>query len=263
MKFKMMRKSQVNQWQLWLISIVLFGIVACTAANEALEVTVTREVAAVTKTAVSPTPATPATTAEVEPTLPPTEIATQTPDPASIPQPTSVPARLITAEPIFTGGDLQFADWSPDGRYLAYFEYTEEQVATSPVEGLRGTYPGTFVFYDTQTGEKCTEYPLSGLFNYEGGGSGTQWRWLPDGRLLINVPDGQLLLTDAPCVAGENIAAQFDEPITSIGAFSPDERWLVLVGAGQYWLYEWSIGKAHPIADVQPDAFNNLSVVTR
>jgi len=60
---------------------------------------------------------------------------------------------------------------SPDGRYLAYFEYTEEQVAESPAEGLRGTYPGTFVFYDTQTGEKCTDYPYSGLFSYEGSDS--------------------------------------------------------------------------------------------
>jgi hypothetical protein len=133
------------------------------------------------------------------------------------------PANLITAEPIFTGGDLQFAGWSPDGRYLAYFEYTEEQVAESPVEGLRGTYPGTFVFYDTQTGEKCTDYPISGFFGYEGSGSGAQWRWLPDGQMLISLPDGQLLQTEAPCEPGENIAALFPNPISSIGSLSPNE----------------------------------------
>jgi hypothetical protein len=151
---------------------------------------------------------------------------------------------------------MQFVEWSPDGRYLAYFEYSEEQVATQPVEGLRGTYPGTFVFYDTQTGEKCTDYPFSGYFSYEGDTSGALWRWLPDGRLLINAADGWAL-TNAPCEAGINISEQLGIPIGSLGSFSPDERWLILVG-GQYWLYEWATGAIHTIPDVQPDAFNNL-----
>jgi hypothetical protein len=166
--------------------------------------------------------------------------------------------RLIMTEPLFTGGDLQFAGWSHDGRHLAYFEYTEEQVASAPFEGLRGSYPGTFVFYDTQTGEKCKEYPFSGFFPTEGPGGGRQWRWLPDGQLLLNLPDGQLLQTEAPCTAGENIAPLFPTPIASFGDFSPDERWLVLVGAGQYLLYDWSTRNTHPVAEVQPDEFKNL-----
>ena len=235
------------------MSVIFSGIVACAPSSEMAVV----ETVAV-ETAVSPTTIASPSPVPTKPTVTPMVTLTPTPVSSSTPEPSPVPDRLITAEPIFTGGDLQFVEWSPNGRYLAYYEYTDEQVAESPVEGLRGTYPGTFVFYDTQIGEKCTEYPLSGFFNYEGGGSGSQWRWLPDGRLLLNLPDG-LLLTEAPCVAGENVAGQVDEGITSIGTISPDERWLILTGVQQYWLYDWTAGSAHPIADVVPDSFNNLA----
>ncbi len=258
---KWINQLQRWPWRLWIISLVFLGAAACAPSNEVAEAPVIQDVVEVVETAVSPTPSaspSPAPTVETEPTPTPTATVTPTRLPTVTPKVTPVPVHLITAEPVFTGGDLRFMSWSPNGRYLAYFEYTEEQVAESPVEGLRGTYPGTFVFYDTQTGEKCTNYPLGGFFAYEGGGSGPQWHWLSDGRLLINLPDGQLLLTEAPCKAGENIAAQFPEPISSFGAVSPDERWMIFTGYAQYWLYNWSTGNAHPIAEVLPDAFNNL-----
>ncbi len=236
---------------------LLLALSACGQSESTAEPTVA---AAVTQTATA-VPLQPTEIATVIATATPTAtVDTATPEPEdSQPQPTDgtdTDEQIITDEPIFIGGDLQFVGWSPDGRYLAYFEYTEEQVAESPVEGLRGTYPGTFVIYDTQTGEKCTDYPLSGLFGYEGPGSGDQWRWLPDGQLLINLPDG-LLQTEEPCAAGENIPARLDGPITSIGPLSPNEQWLVLVGT-QYWLYDLTAQQAHPIAEVQPDAFNNV-----
>jgi hypothetical protein len=258
---KLMKPLQACFWKDWLIRLLFLALAACTPSNTADKATVTRQVATVAATAVSPTLSaspTPQPTPEMEPTLAPTATVSRTPIASRTPVPTLVPARLISVEPIFTGGDLQFWGWSPNGRYLAYFEYTEEQVATAPVEGLRGTYSGTFVIYDSQTGEKCTDYPLNGLFPYEGPGRGPQWRWLPDGRLLINLPDGQLLLTEAPCVPGENIASQLDGSILSFGPYSPDKNWLILSGGQQYWLYHWSTGEAHAIVDVQPDNFNNL-----
>ncbi len=54
---------------------------------------------------------------------------------------------LITEDPIFVGGDVWLEGWLPDGRYLAYFEYTQEQVDASlgpPVrlmEALSSTTP--------------------------------------------------------------------------------------------------------------------------
>jgi hypothetical protein len=260
MNVNWMNRLQMCLWRLWIISILIFCAAACTPANVVVEEAVTREVA-VGETAVSsaqlPTP-TSEQIIKTEPTLVPTIAVTQTPIPTPTPQVPLPQELLITDEPVFVGGDLQFAGWSPDGRYLAYFEYTEEQVAESPVEGLRGTYPGTFVFYDTQTGEKCSDYPISAFFSYEGAGSGSQWRWLPDGQLLLSLPDGQLLQSEAPCVAGENIAPLFAGSISSIGDVSPDEQWLILVSVGQYWLYHWSTQNAHPIAEVQVDAFNNM-----
>lgn len=198
-------------------------------------------------------------TAPLPTTTPSPTAAAPTAEPTT--SPTAAPTsaiRLITAEPIFTGGDLQFVGWSPDGRYLAHFEYTEEQVAESPAEGLRGTYPGTFVFYDTQTGEKCTDYPYSGFFSYEGSDSGAPWRWLTDGQLLLALPDGRLVQTSAPCAAEEDLTQIFPEPISAFQATSPNGQKLILQSSSQYWIYDWATQTALPIAEVQPDSFNNL-----
>lgn len=167
-------------------------------------------------------------------------------------------SNLVSAGPLFVGADLQYAGWSADGRYLAYFEYTEEQVEQSPVEGLRGTYPGTFVFYDTMTGEKCSDYPISGLFSYEGAGQDALWRWLPDGRLLISLPDGQLILTDAPCTPGQDFSSLFSSPVLAFGEMSPDGSWLVVKGADHYSLFNLLTQEVLPIAGIVPDPFNNL-----
>lgn len=234
----------------WLLVWLLLGS-AC-AQTEA------REEPIVEETAVA------AATVAIEATaVPPQPTATATPPPTAepTPAPTAAPTssvRLITDEPIFTGGDLQFVGWSPDGRYLAYYEYTEEQVAESPAEGLRGAYPGTFVFYDTQTGEKCTDYPYSGLFSHEGSDSGAPWRWLPDGQLLLALPDDRLVQTSAPCAAETDLTQIFPETISSIGATSPNGQKLILQSRTQYWIYDWAAQTALPIAEVQPDGFNNL-----
>ncbi|MCB8980117.1 MAG: hypothetical protein H6657_22115 [Ardenticatenaceae bacterium] len=233
----------------WLLTGLLV-ISACTQTDSATEPTVAAT-AVVTAAAVSPQP-----TATSTPH--PTE-AVPTAEPTTTP--TAVPTssvRLITDEPVFTGGDLQFVGWSPDGRYLAYFEYTEEQVAESPAEGLRGAYPGTFVFYDTETGEKCTDYPYSGLFSYEGSDSGAPWRWLPNGQMLLALPDGRLVQTSAPCAAETDLTQIFPKPISSIRAASPDGQKLILQSSSQYWLYDWAAQTALPIAEVRPDGFNNL-----
>jgi hypothetical protein len=226
----------------WLL-VGLFLASACTPTNS-------NETPIVEATAVPPQPTATTTPIPTE-TLPAAE-------PTAIP--TAVPTssvRLITDEPIFTGGDLQFVGWSPDGRYLAYFEYTEEQVAESPAEGLRGTYPGTFVFYDTETGEKCSDYPYSGFFSYEGSDSGAPWRWLTDGQLLLAF-DGRLVQTSAPCAAETDLAHIFPEPISAIQATSPNGQKLILQSSSRYWIYDWAAQTALPIAEVQPDSFNNL-----
>ncbi|MBK8901555.1 MAG: hypothetical protein IPM53_10255 [Anaerolineaceae bacterium] len=235
----------------WLLVCLLLGS-ACAQTNSGEEpiveeTAVVEAVTVIEATAPLPT-ATPRPT-EAAPTAEPTAIPTAVPTSA---------VRLITEAPIFTGGDLQFVGWSPDGRYLAYFEYTEEQVAESPAEGLRGTYPGTFVFYDTETGEKCTDYPYSGFFSYEGSDSGAPWHWLPDGQLLLALPGGQLLQTSAPCTAGEDLAALFPEPVSSLGPLSSNGQWIILTNSDQYWLFDLVNKTTHPIAEVQPDSFNNL-----
>lgn len=174
--------------------------------------------------------------------------ATPTPDPDAI---------LITDDPIFVGGDVRLQGWSPDGRFLAYFEYTEEQIAESPAD-IPGTAPGTFTFYDTITGQKCQRYSLDGRFPYEGPGYGRRFTWLANGDLLIFTQDGQIIQVDVPCGQEENLTVLFPEQMLNILSHSPDERLLLLTGATAYWLYNIESRTLYSIAEITPDSFNNL-----
>lgn len=153
--------------------------------------------------------------------------ATLTPDPDAI---------LITDEPIFVGGDMRLLGWSPDGRFLAYFEYTVEQIAESPVD-IPGTAPGTFTFYDTVTGQKCQRYSMDGRFPYEGPGCGRRFTWLANGDLLIFTQDGQIIQTNVPCGQEEDLTALFPKRVLNILSHSPGEQLLLLTGATADWLY--------------------------
>ncbi len=182
--------------------------------------------------------------------------ATSTPSPTATPTP-DPDAILITDKPIFAGGDVRLQGWSPDGRYLAYFEYTEEQLAESLVD-IPGTAQGTFTFYDTVTGQKCQRYSLDGRFGHEGPGFGQRFTWLPNGNLLIFTEDGQVFQADAPCGQDENLTALFPEQMLNILSHSPDKRLLLLTGATAYWLYNVENRAVYPIAEIVSDSFNNL-----
>ncbi len=166
---------------------------------------------------------------------------------------------LITEEPIFVGGEVRLEGWSPDGRYLSYFEYTQEQLDESPWPGVPGTAEGSFVIYDTTTGEKCTDYELDATYPYEGPGWGIRHLWLPDsGDLLILTQDGRLWQAGAPCEEAVELTAVFPETMRYFHSFSPDETHLLLAGETSYWLYDWRNHTAIQVPEVMPDMFNNL-----
>jgi hypothetical protein len=170
----------------------------------------------------------------------------------------SIPLRDITNEPVFTGSNVRLMGWSPDSRYLTYFEYTEEQVAQSSYPDVPGTAPGTFTIYDTATNEKCQRYRLDGTFGPEGPGHGQRHTWLSNGDLLIITADGQVWQADTPCGLEQNLTGAFAEPIRYIVNFSPDGDYALFAGQTAYWLYHLESGAAHPIKEIAPDFFNNL-----
>lgn len=200
-------------------------------------------------------------TPQPPPTAIPTAVPSSTPLPPPSPTATAVPTatpQILTTVPIFTGGDVWLQDWSPDDRYLAYFEYTEEQIAQSPVPGLRGTVPGTFTIYDTITGEKCQRYPLDATFPHEGPSHGRRHFWLPDGRLLVLLPDGRVIRVDAPCGAETELTPRFPGGVRNIVNLSPDETHLLLTGGMAYWLYNLQNQEVYAISEIIPDPFHNL-----
>lgn len=207
-------------------------------------------------------------TATSEPTLAPTAVPSPTtiPSPTVVPSPTPVPSptlpadtTLITAEPLFSGPDLRFVQWSPDDRYLAYFEYTAEQAAQSETPQIPGTFPGTFTIYDAETDEKCQAYDLGGYYWYEGPGPAQQIAWLANGDFLVILPDGQMLLSDRPCGEAQPLHMRFPEQIKGLENTSPSGRYLLLLGTTAYWLYEIGTDNIYPLPEIEPDAFNNLA----
>ena len=165
-------------------------------------------------------------------------------------------AAPITEPPIFQGGDVRLLDWSPDGRYLAYFEYSEEQMAVSP--SYPGAAEGTFTIYDTAAGTKCQDYPLSGKFAYEGPGLGRRHQWLPNGDLFVLTVPGNTFQVSLPCQ--EQAPPLFTKAFQNIPSISPDESTLVLAGTDSYWLYNWQTQTLWALdAEIPPSTYNTLA----
>ena len=247
--------------------LLLMGVllVACRPTdNEAIAVTRVEEATEVAPiaTAIEPTvtatlPASNPTATPAPPTPAPT-VTTVPPTITIIPAPTTAaPMVAITSPPIFTGGDLRLSSWSPDGRYLPYFEYSQEQIEQS--SGFLGEAEGTFTIYDTVTQAKCQAYALSAGFNVEGPGLGQRHIWLANGDLFIITQAGQVLQTAVPCSdTDQDLTAVFPEPLLRIENASPDGSQLLLVSHNRYLLYNIADKTVHPIVEIMPDNFNNM-----
>ncbi|MCA9932418.1 MAG: hypothetical protein H6662_11610 [Ardenticatenaceae bacterium] len=184
-----------------------------------------------------------------------------TPTPAAAPTPLPIPTPnsniiAITEPPIFDDGAVRLQGWSPDGRYLAYFIYTQEQLDASP--GPPGAAEGTFTLYDSATGAICQQYPLSGTFSYEGPGKGQQFTWLPDGSFFVLTQDGRVLQSAMPCGGDVDLTAVFPEPLSRIESLSPDQSLLLLTSQNSYLFYNWQTQAITLIPEVTPDSMNNL-----
>jgi WD40 repeat protein len=165
-------------------------------------------------------------------------------------------AAAITEPRIFQGGNVLLLDWSRNGRYLTYFEYTEEQIAVNP--NYLGGAEGTFTIYDTTTGTKCQDYPLSGNYAYEGSGLGERHLWLPNGDLFLLTEQGDSFQIATPCQ--EQAVPLFAEPFQHIASLSPDESTLVLGGVTGYWLYNWQAQTSWAMdAEIPPSTYNSLA----
>lgn len=165
-------------------------------------------------------------------------------------------AYMVTDPPLFVGGEVRLLGWSPNGRYLSYFEYTQAQLDESP--GIPGSAEGTFVIYDVESGARCTDYGLDARYPYEGPGRGAQRMWLPDGAGLLILVEGQLLQTAEPCGEAVDLTAVFPEPPQYFGGFLPDPSLLLVAGESRYYFYDWQNRSVTELPEVVPDQFNNL-----
>ncbi len=123
---------------------------------------------------------------------------------------------------------------------------------------MHDTAPGTFIIYDTLTGEKCQRYPFNVSFPDKIFGYGRRYLWLPNGGLLTLMPDGQLIQTDTPCGTEIDLTSHFPEKILNIFSLSPDGTHLLLTGDTAYWLYNWQSQEAYPITEITPHALHHL-----
>jgi hypothetical protein len=155
------------------------------------------------QTAVTPAPTSPPPAATATPTI----LAAPTLDPPT-PTPTYTAVPQPTIEPVATAARLFPHSWSPDGRWLAYWTFTDDEVAldfTLP--------PGTLHFWDAGTGESC-QSAVDVAYGY----LDAALVWLPDGRIQARAEPA--VLEGTPCGDDFALAAQSHFP-PAAAAFSP------------------------------------------
>lgn len=118
-------------------------------------------------------------------------------------------------EPIATAARVFPHSWSPDSETLAFWTFTEEEVAadfTLP--------PGTLSFYQTRTGETCQS-----SVNVSYGYGSQVISWLSEGRIEVLNDQGQIL-HGTPC-QDDFVVADGGETTIEGKALSPDDRFYV------------------------------------
>ena len=128
-----------------------------------------------------------------ETTAPAPTATTKPPTPTPTLVETAIPG--TTLDPVVTAARIFPLSWSPDNEMLAYWTFTDEEVAldfTLP--------PGTLNFFNISTGESC-QSSLDVGYGY----LSPTLAWLPDGRVQVLVEQGAMEGT--PCQDDFNVTA--------------------------------------------------------
>ena len=164
------------------------------------------------------------TAAHPSPSLPAMTTATAKP-PRTSPTPT-LESLGTPIEPLVTAPRILLHSWSPDGKFLAYWTFTQEEVAADY------TYPpGTLNFLNIGNGQICQPpkpvgYPYSGT---------SPIAWQPDGRILV-ITAGEVLL-GRPCQQDFADVTGRLPGVLGIAIASPDDTVWLLSNEKGYSLY--------------------------
>ncbi len=146
------------------------------------------------------------------------------PEPELAPDPDAV----VGVAPVFGPLQMRLSTWSPDGSYLAFWQYDTADVAANP------QFPaGTLSFFDVESGRTCT-YPRDA---YDGaGGLVEQHAWLNDGRLLVFNDDGSYTVAEVCAEDDGQVSGPAPLTIERIMAANVDHDQWLLLGADGYAL---------------------------
>ena len=134
------------------------------------------------------------------PILAPSSTASPSPTASAIAAHTNSPATTPTRQPplppLATASVINFAGWSLDSRWVAYWTYTWEEIDAMPDHGGPFDYPpGVLHFTELASGASCEySYPASLLY------SRPVFAWQEDGRAAVLADDG-IVRVGAPCAA--------------------------------------------------------------
>jgi len=120
----------------------------------------------------------------------PSRTPTTTPPATRTPAPTATPWPL--PETLATAASIEFAGWSPDSRWVAFWAFTQETIDNLP-QNDGGPYdmPGALHFYHLASGEMC-EYPQIVSFRHP------VFAWQDDGCAAVLGDDG-VVRVGMPC----------------------------------------------------------------
>jgi hypothetical protein len=159
-------------------------------------------------------------------------MSTATPTSTPIAAHTPAPPPALSIDPVATAPMLRVGSWSPDGGWLTYWTFTEEEAATSHLYP-----PGTLHFLNARADRTCV---------YEGeaphGLGGESVVWLADDRLaVVNAGEVRVGAPCGPFVAADDVPIpESDDPSA---ARSPGGTYLAR-------------------SEIEPNADSTLSVTT-
>ncbi|MBI2845690.1 MAG: hypothetical protein HYX86_03985 [Chloroflexi bacterium] len=159
----------------------------------------------------------------------------------SLPSPKLPPLpQGISIQPILTAPQIFGHSFSPDNKFLAYWTFSAEELATyfHPVSP-----PGTLHFLNVSTGETC-ESPQEIEYGF-----GHNIAWLPDGRVML-FADGRVLVGKACGQDFMDISGQFPAPV-GLASVSPDGSLFLLSSMEGFLFYEPQTGAVRRVdADI-------------
>ncbi|HKV29344.1 MAG TPA: DPP IV N-terminal domain-containing protein, partial [Candidatus Acidoferrales bacterium] len=158
--------------------------------------------------------------------------------------PTDLTVERIYGEPSLSGETLQGVAWAPDGKHLSYFRPAREGKDLVVIDAATGQ---SHVLVAAEKLASLMPLPKTETAQRTGFGRATAARylWSPDGKSLLFIGGGSLVLFNTESGDGKKLVSGKQE----IGdpKFSPDGQWVSYIRDYNIWTVSVASGESHTV----------------